>query len=128
MKNLAMAVVIRAGKVLVQQRYRSLRGMVYEFPGGSVECEESGEEGACRELWEETGLKASQVLGTYQAVNEYGGMIDYVVINIASDAEPVCIDPVRQQTFFWMRPDDIPLNDFYAADRAFIRSHLPHYL
>ncbi|WP_073585704.1 NUDIX hydrolase [Vibrio quintilis] len=128
MKNLAMAVVIRSGKVLIQQRYRSHRGMVYEFPGGSVDAGESGAEGACRELWEETGLKASQVLGTYQADNEYGGTIDYVVLNIPTEAEPVCIDPVRQQTFFWMRPEQIPLVDFYAADVAFIRGQLPHYL
>ncbi|TOD73503.1 NUDIX hydrolase, partial [Vibrio parahaemolyticus] len=37
MKDLSMAVVVKQGKVLVQNRYRSGKGMVFEFPGGSVD-------------------------------------------------------------------------------------------
>ncbi|WP_139123462.1 NUDIX hydrolase, partial [Vibrio parahaemolyticus] len=46
MKDLSMAVVVKQGKVLVQNRYRSGKGMVFEFPGGSVDSGESGEQAA----------------------------------------------------------------------------------
>ncbi|MFA0897208.1 NUDIX domain-containing protein, partial [Vibrio cholerae] len=29
--------------------------MIFEFPGGSIDAGESGEQAAIRELWEETG-------------------------------------------------------------------------
>ncbi len=33
MKNIAMGVVVRDGKVLIQKRFRRGQGMVFEFPG-----------------------------------------------------------------------------------------------
>ncbi|WP_439333271.1 NUDIX hydrolase [Vibrio viridaestus] len=54
MKNLSMAVVVKQDRVLIQQRYRRNKGMVFEFPGGSVDADESGEDAAIRELCEET--------------------------------------------------------------------------
>ncbi len=63
-KNLSMAVVIRNGKVLVQERLRPSLGMVFEFPGGAVDNNESAEEAAIRELWEETGLEDLSVVGS----------------------------------------------------------------
>ncbi|MBE3745013.1 NUDIX hydrolase, partial [Vibrio parahaemolyticus] len=71
MKNLSMAVVVKQGKVLVQNRYRRGKGMVFEFPGGSVDSGESGEQAAIRELWEETGLNGLKVLGNHTAKNSY---------------------------------------------------------
>ncbi len=75
LKNLSMAVVVKQGKVLVQNRYRRGKGMVFEFPGGSVDSGESGEQAAIRELWEETGLNGLKVLGNHTAKNSYGGEI-----------------------------------------------------
>ncbi|HDM8209953.1 TPA: NUDIX domain-containing protein, partial [Vibrio campbellii] len=37
MKNIAMGVVVRDGKVLIQKRFRRGQGMVFEFPGGSID-------------------------------------------------------------------------------------------
>ncbi|CAK2423748.1 hypothetical protein VCRA2113O415_180035 [Vibrio crassostreae] len=70
MKNIAMAVVVRDGKVLVQKRFRHGQGMVFEFPGGSVDPGESGSQAEIRELWEETSLKDLQLLGTHQGQND----------------------------------------------------------
>ncbi len=36
MKHLSMAVVVRNGKVLVQERQKAAKGVVVEFPGGEV--------------------------------------------------------------------------------------------
>ncbi len=128
MKNLAMSVVVRLNKVLVQRRYRRDKGMVYEFPGGSIDAGETGEQAAIRELWEETGLQGLLAHGTYRATNEFGGEIHYVLLEVRSEDEPQVIDPVRQQTFHWFEYNEIPLCDFFPADIEFIERDLRPYL
>ncbi|WP_213864576.1 NUDIX hydrolase [Vibrio crassostreae] len=127
MKNIAMAVVVRDGKVLVQKRFRHGQGMVFEFPGGSVDPGESGSQAAIRELWEEAGLEDLQLLGIHQALNNFGGEIYYVVLNAGQDDEPKMVDAERQQTFYWLEPSAIPLDDFYRADIEFIEKHLSRF-
>ncbi len=127
MRNIAMGVVVRDGKVLIQNRFRRDQGMVFEFPGGSIDLGESGNQAAIRELWEETGLSDLKVLGSHQAKNDFGGEIHYVVLRASHDVEPQMIDAVRQQTFYWLEPSAIPLEDFYRADIEFIKNHLSQY-
>ena len=127
LKDLSMAVVVKQGKVLVQNRYRCGKGMVFEFPGGSVDSGESGEQVAIRELWEETGLNGLKVLGNHTAQNSYGGEISYVVLEALPNQEPAAVDPERKQTFYWFIPTDIPRGDFFDADLAFIEKHLGLY-
>ncbi|HCE1609504.1 TPA: NUDIX hydrolase [Vibrio parahaemolyticus] len=127
MKDLSMAVVVKRDKVLIQQRYRRNKGMVFEFPGGSVDRGESGEEAAIRELWEETGLSNLKLLGSHQFQNEFGGDIHYVVLAALDDSIPKITDENRQQTFYWFKPNEIPLVDFYRADVEFIGKYLAKY-
>lgn len=127
MKNLAMGVVVREGKVLIQKRFRPEKGMIFEFPGGSVDAGESGEQAAIRELWEETGLINLKRLGHHQEKNDFGGEIHYVVLAASTGIEPQMIDPERQQTFYWLEPSEVPIQDFYRADIGFIESHLSQY-
>ncbi|OED44645.1 hypothetical protein AB833_01275 [Chromatiales bacterium (ex Bugula neritina AB1)] len=51
-----MAVVIQNSKVLVHKRFRRSRGMVFEFPSGSIDTSKPAEEAAIRELAEQRGI------------------------------------------------------------------------
>ncbi|MCG9579179.1 NUDIX hydrolase [Vibrio tubiashii] len=124
MKHLSMAIVRKNGKVLVQERYRATKGMVFEFPGGAVNDNESGTDAAVRELYEETQMKSVKHSATFSAINDFGGRIYYAIFNANEQQEPLAIDTERQQKFHWMSPDEIPLDDFYKADVDFIKRHL----
>lgn len=127
MKNLAMAVVVRNGKILVQERFRRDKGMVFEFPGGTIDQGETPEQAAVRELWEETGLKDLEFVSTHKKINEFGSDIHFVILNAPKAAEPQAVNPARKQTFHWFKPQEIPQKDFYKADIEFIEKNLACY-
>ncbi len=108
-------------------RFRHGQGMVFEFPGGSVDSGESGSQTAIRELWEETDLEDLQLLATHQALNNFGGEIHYVVLNADQNDEPKMVEAERQQTFYWLEPSAIFLDDFYRADIEFIEHNLSRF-
>ncbi len=41
MKDIALAVVVKHNKVLMQHRYRKQDGRVFEFPGGAIDAAET---------------------------------------------------------------------------------------
>ncbi|MDA5094604.1 NUDIX hydrolase [Aliiroseovarius sp. KMU-50] len=54
-----LAVVVRGGEVLLVQRRNEPDAGLWGFPGGRLEYGETVEDGACRELLEETGITAT---------------------------------------------------------------------
>lgn len=83
---------------------------------------------AARELREETGLTGCAEVAVHSATNAYGGQVHFVVLVAPAGAEPEAIDPIRQQTFHWLKATEIPLENFYPADIAFIEQRLIEYL
>ncbi|WP_339387614.1 NUDIX hydrolase [Vibrio caribbeanicus] len=124
MKNLSMAIVCRGGKVLLQKRFRRSQGMVFEFPGGMVNEHESGTSAAARELFEETAMSDLKHTATFCDVNQFGGRIYYALFDALEKDEPIAVDESRKQTFHWLFPEQIPLEDFYPADVSFIKNKL----
>lgn len=127
MTVIALAVLVRAGKVLIQRRWRPLQGFVYEFPGGRVDAGETPAAAAAREAWEEVGIQPLELLGQYSVCNLQKRSEVYFVL-FAVDSEPQAVNPARQQSFGWYLPTEIPLSDFALTDRQFIACHLPDLL
>ncbi|OGK12757.1 MAG: hypothetical protein A2W80_18320 [Candidatus Riflebacteria bacterium GWC2_50_8] len=98
--------------------------MVYEFPCGSVDADESAEEAAIRELREETGLQNVRHVETFHYTNESGMQIAFVVLNGSDKEEPQETNPARKQTFYWFAFNEIPIAEFMPADREFAQKDL----
>ncbi|KAF1081676.1 MAG: Guanosine-3',5'-bis(Diphosphate) 3'-pyrophosphohydrolase [Candidatus Rifleibacterium amylolyticum] len=128
LKSIAVAVVVRDRKVLVQHRYRASAGMVFEFPCGSVDEGETFEVAAMRELREETGLTGCKSVSTVCGESRDGRRIGYVILSSDSEQSPRMVNPARKQTFYWFAFSDVPVDEFPAADQDFIRSELKKYL
>ncbi|MGD8116582.1 NUDIX hydrolase [Vibrio sp. TRT 29B02] len=127
MKHLSMAIVMKNGKVLVQERFRTSKGMVFEFPGGAVNKNESGTDAAARELYEETKIDGVTHTATFSGINDFGGRIYYAIFSATDEHEPTVVGSERQKTFHWLSPSELPLSDFYSADVDFIQRHLVNY-
>ena len=126
MKNLSMAVVVKDHTVLLQQRYRGAKDVIYEFPGGSIADNESGVFAAIRELWEETGVSGVRTLGEYTCKNRFGGDSHYVVLEPAADVFPRKAN--SEHVLAWLPLTDIPHEKLYPADKEFVERYLPHYI
>ncbi|MCO4781735.1 MAG: NUDIX hydrolase [Candidatus Cloacimonetes bacterium] len=127
--NVALAIVIRNGRVLVQHRLRAKLGMVYEFPGGKVDFGESIEEGAKRELYEETGLQDLLFTKSYSYTKKDNTTISFVILNLAhSLQEPFETNSLRKQSFHWLTLDEIPISSFQELDQSFIQQELKKYI
>ena len=127
MVNITAAVIIKNGKVLIQHRIRPRVGFVYEFPGGAIDEGETAQEGAAREAWEEVGIRPKDILATHEYTNDFGGKVYFVVFELLKNEEPIIVDAIRQQTFYWLKANEIPIDDFHKADKEFILNDLVNY-
>lgn len=128
MGKIAIAIVVRNGKVLVQHRYRRDIGVVFEFPCGKVDEGETFEVAAIRELFEETGMTGCKTGKSIKSISKDGRELGYVILYSTDEQQPRMVNPARKQTFFWFAPDDIPLEDFPSADQQFIKNELKNFL
>jgi len=106
------ACVWRDGKVLLVERAKPPKGM-WAFPGGHLELGETLEEGAARELHEETGLRAEfhGLLGLYDVIrrDETGLVtIHYVIACYLGTAMPGdAVAASDAAAAAWVSPDDL---------------------
>ncbi len=118
-KPCAGALVVREGKVLLaQRRSEPFKGYWY-VPGGFLEAGEHPEQGAIREIKEETGLviRPIHLVGMY--IDTYGDDGDYT-LNIYYLAEIIGgeLRPASDvTTLAWFAPEDLP------TDLAFGHEH-----
>lgn len=80
-----------SARIVVTREFRvALAGYEYGFPAGLVEAGESLEAAARRELFEETGLKATRVLRTSPCLYSSAGMTDesMVLVHVECEGAP----------------------------------------
>ncbi len=124
MKHLAMAVVVKKDKVLVQKCYHADKGMMAQFPGGRVNFDESGTDAAIRELAQETGITGLSHTATYTKENDIGGRTYFVILRADESVEPASFDMHQKSHFDWLSTKEIPEAPFYSVEREFVNQYV----
>ena len=120
--DIALAIVVREGRVLVARRAsdQHLPG-AWEFPGGKIDDGEEPEAAALRELREEAGLTADSAESLLVFVHDYPDRrlrFHAFVVNAASGE--VAIDGDR--SFQWVEPSSLDELEMPDANRAILRA------
>jgi 8-oxo-dGTP diphosphatase len=116
-------VVVREGKVLLGKRKNAHGTGCWGFPGGHLEHGENVEQGALRELSEETGLKGLAVqLGPW--TNDIIEEKHYVTLFVFVDfyeGEIEAKEPEKCQAWQWHDWNDLP-NPLFPPIRSLIKT------
>ncbi len=111
-------------RILLNREYRMAAGrFVYNFPAGLIEPGETPEEGARRELWEETGLELVQIddwIGeSYSAVG-FSNEKNVCVVGRAKGEFAPSTDPTEEIYAGWYTKEEVRglLKDQYFAART----------
>lgn len=114
------AIIRQNGKILICQRPADKNcGLLWEFPGGKIEAEETGEQCVIRECQEELSVTLSVERELTDITYEYPDRIvhlHFYLCNIA-DGSPV---KKEHNALEWISPDVIDQYEFCPADKAMI--------
>lgn len=119
-------------KVLLSKRGPTARNEPgkWEGVGGEVEENESFEEGAIREVFEELGVYAINllVLSEHESVEDAKGLIWHTKRFIANiSEEPVIQDEGKIAEFRWFKPDeldDLEVTSYLKSDMPILKQYL----
>ncbi len=112
-------IVIKEGSCLFIKRGKAPGQNTWAPPSGFVECGETLEEAAARELKEETGLigHTAELLGAYSETNEvYGDIITVVYLMKVTGGELTAGDDALDARFYHL--DDLPRIHFACFKKA----------
>lgn len=111
-------IVNERGEWLVCRRGKEPAKGTLDLPGGFCDCFESAEEGMAREVWEETGLRVTDMRYLFSLPNtyRYSGFLVHTTdlffhctVESGSTA-PQAMDDAA--ALYWIRPEDIRPEDF----------------
>lgn len=119
-----VAAVIRsaAGEVLIALRSPDQhQGGLWEFPGGKVEAGEQATQALARELHEELGIQVTASAPLIQIAHDYADKSVFLdvweVTGFTGEPKGAEGQPLR-----WVRPKDLSLYEFPAANRGIVRA------
>jgi ADP-ribose pyrophosphatase YjhB (NUDIX family)/GNAT superfamily N-acetyltransferase len=103
-------------EVLLMQRFKLDRGEYFVIPGGSVERAETPEEGATRELLEETNVSFTLEHKLYESINPQSGRVAHYFRARWLEGEP-CLQPGCPEVLERQNPDNRYLPAWIPFDR-----------
>ncbi len=119
----------RNGKVLLGRRHQDpqkadseLHGEgTWTMPGGKLDFGESFEQGACREVFEETGMKLSKEnLKVISVSNDIVEDAHFITIGLFCDnfnGEPKVMEPDEIVEWKWFALDNLPSPIFFPSEK-----------
>ncbi len=121
MIQVAVAVLCKENKILACQRKQGSRyGLQWEFPGGKLEANESGEDCVRRELQEELNISVNdpRLLETRQSHYEDGGWFEvsyYLVRDFSGEPFNTIFEQIR-----WLTLEELKKLDHLQGNKSFI--------
>lgn len=120
------------GKILIGKRKNS-HAPYFSIPGGHLECGETFEEAAIREVFEETGLEiknpevicVTNNLSTYKEFNIH--FVSIILYSKTFFGKPVVKEPEKCEGWQWVVPLNLPQPHFDASEygvRCFLEGKL----
>jgi 8-oxo-dGTP diphosphatase len=116
------AVIEWDGKLLVCQRRRGDSfGLMWEFPGGKLQADETPSQGLARELREELGVDAEVGAELFRTRHRYAELSEPIeLIFMAATVDENKIRNIVFETMEWRVPSSLAELNFLPADREFI--------
>jgi 8-oxo-dGTP diphosphatase len=122
--RVAAAVVWDGALLLMTQRAPGgALGLMWEFPGGKIERDETPEQAIVREVREELGVGATPLERLHSVAHDYahGTRVEIVFVRCTLDSfEFTLSDEVHDAR--WQPPAQVDLAGVLEADRDFLRS------
>ena len=117
-----MAIAVREGRMLVIRRARTVVApLVYCFPGGGIEGDETEEEALVREFREEVGLAIRPVRRLWNCVTAWKVELAWWLGELEPDAVPVA-NPREVESIHWFTAAEMArLPDLLESNREFLR-------
>lgn len=122
MKQVAAALIVRDGKILICQRTRHQpMPLKWEFPGGKIEHGEQPTDALRRELEEELGIGArvGDEVARIRHVYKHGSAVElrfFLVQEYTGELENRIFSDIR-----WVERSELPAYDFLEADVGLVR-------
>jgi len=117
-RRIAAAIVVRAGRVLVQTRVAGPWAGYWEFPGGGIEEGEDASAAAVRECREELSLPVRAVAPLHQIEWAYPTVrvqVNFILCDAAGDPQPL-----EGQDIAWAGPEDLAALRFLPANESML--------
>ena len=116
-----VGVAVRDGRMLVIRRSRSVVApLVYCFPGGGIELNESEEEALVREFREEVGVAVRPLRRLWECVTAWKVELAWWLVEMPPDATPVP-NPAEVESIHWYTPEEMSqLPDLLESNREFL--------
>lgn len=121
--EVALAVIVREGKILIGQRRRGEWGeLEWEFPGGKLEPGEDAPAALARELHEELAIKAEigPELARYEHQYDAKPLVRLIFHGVTRfQGEP---ENLAFEQIVWETPERLPAYAFLQGDVRFVES------